>query len=299
MRENNRSILIVGCGSLGRSLVRHLKDAARVVCCDIDPDVVRSMQKDVRITDDLDEYTGQSFDLIIVATKSNDVRSVVKSAVSCHSKAVLFLQNGDFPLNWVPRMLPGVEVYRGVTTSACQVSPDGVLNIFLKGTFFLGAYTEERRYLTSIVRTFRKVGLKTEVVKDYRSAVWAKLIFSAVMNPLPILTGCGYGVISKDRGVDLLVMDGIAEGKKVAVRENIRLAFDPGRMVRRLKAGIFGDFSYRGSMYYDFVNSRPLELDFITGALIRRARQLGVKTPVLDSFYAMTKTMERIRDSQG
>ena len=44
--------------------------------------------------------------------------------------------------------------------------------------------------------------------------------------------------------------------------------------------------SARGSMYFDLVEGRRLELDAINGAVSRMGRELGVATPLNDTVYA-------------
>jgi len=46
------------------------------------------------------------------------------------------------------------------------------------------------------------------------------------------------------------------------------------------------------SMQKDRENHRPLELDVILGVPVRKARELGVKTPVLECIYALVKGVD-------
>jgi len=46
------------------------------------------------------------------------------------------------------------------------------------------------------------------------------------------------------------------------------------------------------SMQTDVKNHRPLELDVILGVPVRKARELGVRTPVLECIYALVKGVD-------
>jgi len=136
------------------------------------------------------------------------------------------------------------------------------------------------------------------VTKDYRSAVWSKLIFSAVMNPLPVLMGQDYEIIRRDRRTYKLVLAAMEEGKSVARALGVKLAFDPVKIVRELRVGRSVGHSHKGSMYHDFVRGRALETEYITGAVVRSARAVGLKTPVLDVIYSSIKALEKTREKK-
>jgi 2-dehydropantoate 2-reductase len=44
---------------------------------------------------------------------------------------------------------------------------------------------------------------------------------------------------------------------------------------------------YRTSMVLDYVNGRPLEVEAILGAPVRRAAELGVDAPSMSTLYSL------------
>lgn len=300
LRQKN--ILIAGCGSLGGRLAFELADHARVVCFDPAPGLIRRRgvtllesnsqgRRRVPVAGRVSACRIEDLDVMIVATKCRDMKAAVRTTARyCRPKVVLFLQNGDFSLEWVSRYFPDATVLRGATTMAAQADRAGSIRLFMRGVFYLGVYKGQTEQLRQVVRLFRAGGIKTAAVKDYRSAVWAKLIFSAALNPLTVLTGTHYGIIRKDVHVYRAVSRAIDEGKQVARKLGVTLAFDPMVIVRDLRSGSLGRFLYKGSMYDDFVHARSSELDNICGALLRQARSLGIRTPVLAGVHALTRT---------
>jgi 2-dehydropantoate 2-reductase len=137
---------------------------------------------------------------------------------------------------------------------------------------------------------FLKDKVKVKICKDSRGAVWAKLIFSSVMNPLPVIAGQGYDILKKDLEIWKLVCQAIKEGRATAKAWGIRLAFDPFRLIKRVRSGDLKGIAHRGSIAQDIAKGRPTELGFITGALIRKGRRKGIKTPALDLIFKRAKT---------
>jgi 2-dehydropantoate 2-reductase len=147
-----------------------------------------------------------------------------------------------------------------------------------------------------VLRIFRQAGFSCAVTADYRGAVWAKLIFSAIMNPLPIILGRDYMSIRQDRAVYSLVRAAIDEGKAVARARLVRLAFDPMAIVNGIRSGKYGRLPHTGSMSADFRQGRSSEIGYITGIITAEAGRQGIRTPVLDTVLCLIKAMERSRD---
>jgi 2-dehydropantoate 2-reductase len=49
----------------------------------------------------------------------------------------------------------------------------------------------------------------------------------------------------------------------------------------------------RSSMMVDITSGRPLELEALAGAVVRRGRDAGILTPVMATLYGILKPFER------
>jgi 2-dehydropantoate 2-reductase len=271
---------------------------ADVSCLETDRRGAACQRDGIFITDEASALKSREFDLVIVAVKCFDIERVFQAVRgSFKARAVLFLQNGQFPLAGAVKCFPGAAILRGVTTVAVEAGVSGSFKTHACGRIYMGVHAGGRARLNAAADLLRKAGESVSCVSDPRSAVWAKLIFSAVMNPLPIVVDDDYRIIQKDSRIFAMVVAGINEGKAVARRMGVPLAFDPLSIVRRLKRSRGNGFVYRGSMHRDLVMGRPLELDHITGEVMRCGRKLGVKTPVLDTLFTITYALERCRDA--
>jgi len=284
--ERGRKILVLGCGALGGTLIDRFSPCADVTVVDPSPRV--SVKK--HIFHSVDGIKGRSFDGLIVATKCYDLdKSLIPLRKSVFIKRILFLQNGILNLARVPQLFPKAAIVRGVTTSAFGISSRRAF-FYYQGEFFLAPYDDKMNEAVSwFGRLLADAGFKTSIVSTSSRIVWAKLIFSAVMNPLPVMTGQRYDVLKKDQEIWKLVKQAVNEGRAVAKALRVRLAFDPLRLIDRVRNGDLAGIKHRGSIIQDIKVGCSTELDFITGALIRHARKVGVKTPALDLILLRAK----------
>lgn len=283
---SKRSILVLGCGALGGALIDRFTRCAHVTVVDPSPRV----RVKIRILHNTDGLKGRSFDGLIVATKCYAIdKALMPLKGHVHFRRVLFLQNGIIDLSRMPRSFPEAAVVRGVTTSAIGISSRRSVFHF-QGDFYLApGGGKNNEAVNWFGRLFKDAGLRTTLVSHASRIIWAKLIFSAVMNPLPVITGQGYDVLKKDPDVWRSVRRAVEEGRMVARHLGIRLAFDPLDLILRVRDGDLAGISHRGTIYQDISTRRPTELDFITGALVRQARQARVKTPTLEVLWVKAR----------
>ena len=276
--HSQRRVLMVGCGALGGAMLERLDHAAQITVLDPSPRAIVSK----RVWRQSSELAGQSFDGIIVVTKSYDLQASLRSLKGrVRAPRMLLLQNGIFDLSEILPFFADTSIVRGVTTSAAGIAA-GKSVFHYQGDFYLAAQGAE---MNEAVRWFgyllKDAGFKARLVTESSRIIWAKLIFSAVMNPLPVITGQGYDVLIKDRKIWDLVHQAVKEGKAVARALGVRLAFDPWKFIQRVERGDLSGIPHRGSIYQDMMKRRPTELEFITGALVREAHKMGVTTPAL------------------
>lgn len=295
MRQN---IVIVGAGALGKCIAGLLAGQASITVYERNPETRRvlmcggfifkerknAQKVSVRSISSLDKLRGEKIDVLIFATKVIDLRRAVAEAAGLDPRIVFFPQNGIFDIRWTKHLFKKSHICRGVTTMACQETGPGEVTLFYRGNMYAGGDGAPL-----IADFFRKGGVGAKAHRNHDGPVWSKLIFSAVMNPLPVVTGQGYDVLRKDRDVWKLVKHAVQEGKAVARALGVRLSFDPMGLIDRVRNGDLVGIEHRGSIIHDMSAGRSTELDFITGALIRQARKVGVKTPALDSILVKSR----------
>ncbi len=292
-------VLIIGAGALGKCLAALLADQAAITVYERDPVTSRALRKGwfnfnenrltrrvkVRAASSLAELQGTKIDVLIFATKVMDLRQAIKEAAGLEPQCVFFPQNGIFDIRATKRFFKKAKICRGVTTMACQEEGPGQVALFYRGNIYVGGDGA-----VSLAGLLCRCGIESRAYRDPTGSVWAKLIFSSVMNPLPVITGRGYDVLRMDKNVWRMVRLAVEEGRMVARLLRVRLAFDPLRLIDRVRKGDLAGIEHRGTIFQDMSAGRSTELDFITGALIRQARKLGVKAPTLNSILLRAKS---------
>lgn len=292
-------VVIVGAGALGKCLAALLAEKVCVTVYERDRSALQELQKHgfkfkegnrvrdvrVKIVPSLKALRSEKIDVLIFATKVMALPGALRASTELKPRCVFLPQNGLFDINGIKRSFKNAVVCRGVTTMACQESTSGTAQLLYRGQMYVD------RRAADVARLFRRAGLKVVVSENSDGFIFAKLIFNAVMNPLPVITGKGYGILKTNHTISSLAQAGIREGLDVAKALNIRLAFDPMKFFLRVKEGDLVGLPYKGSMFQDVAMKRKTEIDFITGALVRTARQAGVPVPALKFILAKAKAV--------
>ena len=130
-------------------------------------------------------------------------------------------------------------------------------------------------------------GFTAELVSDIRSAQWTKFVGLSTNAALCSLFRLPAGHLYHDEEIVGLARRALGEVAALARAQNIAL---PDDVVERALA-IHQSFpkTMYASMYHDLAKGRPLELDSLSGLIVRRGREFGVPTPVHEFAYLALK----------
>jgi 2-dehydropantoate 2-reductase len=243
------------------------------------------------------------FDLGIVATKATQLEDAAATlAGRAPGATMMTIQNGlgaeellrakgDWPL------ISAVTFMSGVRHSDTHVEYELDTETWLGP--FAGTTTYEQAQ--EIEQLLVDAGLLARAFPDLRPAQWSKLIFNATVNTTAALTNLphvsAFAAVDEPTDLGILVRDLMDEGKAVAAAAGIDLHEDPWEMnVHAVKRGetlaAEGHYAHVPSMLEDVRSRRPTEVDFITGALVREAKQHGVPVPLHEAMYRLVKARE-------
>ena len=119
----------------------------------------------------------------------------------------------------------------------------------------------------------RATGLDVRVRDDETAMLWEKFALLAPMALLTTQARASVGIIRTQRRDDLVAL--IAEAAAVASAEGVSI--DPAAILAVIDAA---PVAFETSMQRDQAAGRPLELDALGGALLRRAARAGIDAPV-------------------
>jgi 2-dehydropantoate 2-reductase len=131
---------------------------------------------------------------------------------------------------------------------------------------------------------FEGSGLDVDVVTDFATAAWEKLLTNVTANPLTALTGRPLDVL-REPAVGALALDLALEAVAVARAEGTALTPQHARdIVAWLQALPDGTPS---SMLQDRLAGRPMEHEGLLGPVVALGRRHGVPTPLTSAMLAL------------
>jgi 2-dehydropantoate 2-reductase len=241
-------------------------------------------------------------DLVILATKATQLDAAATAlAGRFPNAAVMTVQNG-LGAEEIARRHGDWRLVSAVTFMSGLRHDDVHVEYELDTATWLGPYagTATSYELVEEVQALLLASdLEAEAFRDLLPAQWSKLIFNATVNTVAALTGLGHISLfaREDAPTDLgyLVHELMDEGKRVALAAGVELHEDPWEMnvlaVRRGETQK-SDYAHVPSMLEDVRAARPTEVDFITGALVREARRLGMPVPLHTAMHRLVKGKE-------
>jgi 2-dehydropantoate 2-reductase len=121
-------------------------------------------------------------------------------------------------------------------------------------------------------------GVPAEPTTAIVAELWAKVLYSAALNPLGALLGVPYGALAEDPDTRAIMDAVIDEAFAVAAAEGVSLRWPDAGTYRREFYGrlVPATAGHRSSMLQDLEGGRPTEIDAINGWVATRAALHGV-----------------------
>ncbi len=230
-------------------------------------------------------------DLVFIAVKLGDTHSAIEACRDAvgPDTLVISLQNGLVGDEWVTAAFGKERVAGGVAYIASMVAAPGV--IVHTGTnqrIQLGEHPGGLSpRIDRVAAALTRARIKTECVGDITQAMWEKFVFLVGLAATTSMTGKNIGVIRADRHLRAFLRGAMAETVEVGRARGIDFAEDYADQRLTFADGL--PETMTSSMHHDLVAGKPLELDWLSGAVMRMGVELGIKTPVNDTVYATLK----------
>lgn len=133
----------------------------------------------------------------------------------------------------------------------------------------------------------RAAGIDTDVFDDTESMIWEKFCLIAGTSAATALTRQTVGMVRSDPDMRWMLSEAIAEAARVGRKLGIAL---PDEVESKTLAFIDNNPpNGKSSQLIDLERGRRLELEGLSGVVIRLGRQTGVPTPVHCTVYAALK----------
>ena len=227
-------------------------------------------------------------DLIVVAVKlwdSESAAQALRPMVSTET-AVLSLQNGVDKDEVLSKAVGGGHVVGGVTHIGAVIAEPGVIQHTGKlARVTVGELDGSRSgRIERIAEAFRGAGVETIVSDDIRRVTWEKFVFLTALSGLTALTRRPVGDVRGHPATRALLLEALKETAAVARAEGAKLdeSFAQKQLdnIDRLPAAM------TSSMAQDLARGNRLELEWLSGAVVRRAQKHGLAVPAHQAIHA-------------
>ncbi|KPQ26895.1 MAG: 2-dehydropantoate 2-reductase [Marinobacter excellens HL-55] len=236
------------------------------------------------------------FDLIAIALKSTATEPVMAELsdwLQVGTVPVLSLQNGVDNEPAIANVVGEMRVLGGLAVrigghivGPGEVFAEGVAQIVL-GAWPTQQTDDPRADLLKMLEiAFNEAGIPTTVSDNIRYQLWRKLVINNGVNPLSALTGLDTRSLTHHPEFGKVVYGMMAETVTASKADGVNLTKndldDMFELISNFNA-------IKTSMLVDKEKGRPLELDSIAGAVLRRCERLGVEAPYTFTVNALLR----------
>ena len=241
-----------------------------------------------KATDDPASVGPQELILFAVKMYDNDDAIHAIGPMVGPDTIVLTLQNGIDNGERLVEVYGADRVMIGSAYLEGRISEPGVVTQGGPGAASFGERTTgitergERLY-----QLFRDAGWRVDLLENMAGMLWKKFAYLAGSAGVCAASGCAYGELRTVPETRAAIESAIAEA--LAVGEAAGAPLEPDSLEWSMNA--LDNFPATGmaSLAKDFAEGRPVELEGLTGTVIRMGLERGVPTPVNDALYAVLK----------
>ncbi len=243
-------------------------------------------------------YKPDDFDVIVIALKATATASVVDELGAWLKQGrvpVLSLQNGvdNEPLLaeaiGADRIIGGLAVrIGGHIARPGVIEAEGVAQIVMGAWPKANGTSDTRKpLLETLTAAFNEADIPTTLSDNIRYELWRKLVINNGVNPLSALTGLDTRSLTHHPEFSKIVYGMMAETVEASKADGVNL----GKTDLDEMFELISNFNaIKTSMLVDKEKGRPLELDSIAGAVLRRCELLGVEAPYTTTIYALLQS---------
>jgi 2-dehydropantoate 2-reductase len=278
LSESGHSVSMLGTWKQGLQALR--ENGARI----LDTDGNERAYK-VHATDDPHEVSRAKFAIVLVKSwQTERAAHQLKLALADDGHA-LTLQNGLGNRETLSRDLGVGRVSLGVTTTGATLVGPGLVRTGGEGVISI----EQNQALGPLEAAFRSSNFNLQIVDDAQSLIWGKLVVNAAINPLTALLRVPNGELLARPIVRKMMASLASETAAVAAAEHVHLPFsNPVSAAEDVARKTAKNHS---SMFQDVRRGAKTEIDAICGAITKRAKVHGIKTPYNRACWQLVRAL--------
>lgn len=245
-----------------------------------------------KATDDV--ATIGNVDLVVVGVKAWQVPTAAREMKPLvgEKTTVLPLQNGVDAATQLGEALGSDRVVGGLCKIVSfVVEPGHIRHAGFAPSVIIGEMDNRQSdRIVKIQATFKQAGVDITIARDIQIALWMKFLFIASFSGMGAIANAPAGVLRSNPELRGQMLRAMEEIFSVAHARGINL---PADAIETVMAGVNAlPEEATSSMQRDIAAGKPSELESQNGAVVRMAREAGVKVPTHESIYAALKPLE-------
>ncbi|MED0717108.1 2-dehydropantoate 2-reductase [Aeribacillus composti] len=244
-------------------------------------------------TDKIEDFA--DCELILFCVKSTDTESTAEQIASLQNDraVVLTLQNGVDNEEKLAQILGGKRLLSAATYLSSHVEEPGVIKHSGRAKLVIGALDESLiSFRDKVADLFRQAEIFVKTTDDIMLDKWKKLLWNATFNPLAALSKATVGEIMEHKELRKTAENACREVMRVANKIGIPLDEE---MFYRTFANSGAALKHKPSMLQDRLKGKRMEIESLCGFIVKKGRQIGVETPVLQTLYSNLLFLETHR----
>ncbi|MFQ5936973.1 MAG: 2-dehydropantoate 2-reductase [Acidiferrobacterales bacterium] len=230
-------------------------------------------------------------DYVLFATKLWDTEAAAEAVrpLIGDNTAVISLQNGVNAEQQLGEILGIQHIIGGLAQIGAVITAPGVMKH--TGTMARIVFGELDRRRTrraeALLDAMRKADIDADISDDIEKAIWEKFVFLVGLSGVTSLTRQNIGALRKDPDTRALLTAVMTETATVARAQGIGI--DADYVDNRLTSIDTLPAEMTSSMHQDLERGNRLELDWLSGAVVRLGRESGIDTPTNAFIYTALK----------
>jgi 2-dehydropantoate 2-reductase len=192
---------------------------------------------------------------------------------------VVPLQNGVDAVHVLTRAVGARHTAGGTTQIVAAIAEPGVIRHGALGRLAFGPLQAvQRPLLERLYGQSKAAGIETVLSDEIMVEIWAKFVRLTAFSGMTSVTRCPLGPIRRDPGAWAMTKAAVFESVAVARAKGISL---PANLVDEITTAVAAmPPESKSSMLGDLERGRPLELPWLSGAVVRFGEETGVATPI-------------------
>jgi 2-dehydropantoate 2-reductase len=221
-------------------------------------------------------------DLVMVCVKLWDTEQALEAArpLVGPDTALVSFQNGVLKDSYLRAAFDEQQLIGGVAYVATTVSEPGVITRTGPLQRLVVGEFDGRR--SERVEAFHAAcqagGINAEVSENIRLAIWEKFVFLVGLSATTTTIGVPIGPIREDPQTRAFLLDVMREVVAVGRAHDVPLAEDYAEKRLAFADGVAPEMT--SSMHHDLERGKPLEVRWLSGAVVELGREVGVETPL-------------------